>query len=174
MCGLKQLASKVFPESWKVLAELRRRRRRKQRKRTKNNKSPGYPGWVKYNFPELKTRLIHCVLVMPYNITELCSTQSPLVQVMVSCLHQAIISTNADLLLIGPSETNFREIWKLKNIFHTWKVHLKMSSTKWWPFHPGLNELTLLVLKPEYSRTIRVMPWLLMHWLLASPSHQEL
>ena len=44
MCGLKKLASGVFPESWKVLAE--RRRRHRTRKRTKNNKSPGYPGWL--------------------------------------------------------------------------------------------------------------------------------
>ena len=29
MCGLKKLASGVFPESWKVLAERRRRRRRR-------------------------------------------------------------------------------------------------------------------------------------------------
>ena len=36
MCGLKKLASQVFPVSWKVLAELRRRR-----KQTKNNKSGG-------------------------------------------------------------------------------------------------------------------------------------
>ena len=41
VCGLKKLASGVFPESWKVLAEQRRRR-----KWTKNNKSPGYPGWL--------------------------------------------------------------------------------------------------------------------------------
>ena len=41
MWGLKKLASGVFPESWKVLAERRRRQ-----KRTKNNKSPGYPGWL--------------------------------------------------------------------------------------------------------------------------------
>ena len=49
MCGLKKLASWVFSESWKVLAERRRRRRwrrRRRRKRTKNNKSPGYPGWL--------------------------------------------------------------------------------------------------------------------------------
>ena len=44
MCGLKKLASGVFPESWKVLAE--RRRRHRTRKRTKNNKSPGYPEWL--------------------------------------------------------------------------------------------------------------------------------
>ena len=42
MCGLKKLASGVFPESWKVLAE--RRRQRRWWKRTKNNKSPCYPG----------------------------------------------------------------------------------------------------------------------------------
>ena len=50
VCPLKKLASGVFPESWKVLAERRRRwrrrRRRRRRKRTKNNKSPGYPGWL--------------------------------------------------------------------------------------------------------------------------------
>ena len=44
MCGLKKLASGVFLESWKVLAEWRRWRPR--RKRTKNIKSPGYPGWL--------------------------------------------------------------------------------------------------------------------------------
>ena len=49
----KKLASGVFPESWKVLAEWRRRRwqwrwrrRWQQRKRTENNKSPGYPEWL--------------------------------------------------------------------------------------------------------------------------------
>ena len=42
-CGLKKLASGVFLERWKVLAEQWRRRRQK---RTKNNKSPGYPGWL--------------------------------------------------------------------------------------------------------------------------------
>ena len=41
---LEELASGVFPESWKVLAE--RRPWRRQRKQTKNKKSPGYPGWL--------------------------------------------------------------------------------------------------------------------------------
>ena len=44
MYGLKKLDSGVFLESWKVLAE--RRRRRQIQKRTKNNKSPSYPGWL--------------------------------------------------------------------------------------------------------------------------------
>ena len=41
MCGLKKSVSGVFPETWKVLAERRRRR-----KRPKNNTSPGYQGWL--------------------------------------------------------------------------------------------------------------------------------
>ena len=47
MCCLKKLASGVFPESWKVLAERRRQQQRQwKRTWTKNNKSPGYPGWL--------------------------------------------------------------------------------------------------------------------------------
>ena len=33
--------------------------------------------------------------------------------------------------------------------------------------------LTLLPLKPECSRRTRVHTWLLMHWLLGSPGHQQ-
>ena len=33
--------------------------------------------------------------------------------------------------------------------------------------------LTLLVLRPEYSVRTRLMAWLLMPWLLASPGHQQ-
>ena len=54
MCGLKKLASGVFPESWKVLAERRRQRRRK---RAKNNKSPGYPGWLNNQFRNLQAEI---------------------------------------------------------------------------------------------------------------------
>ena len=52
---------------------------------------------------------------------------------------QAIIWTNAEILLIGPMEANFIEI--LINI-HTYsfqKMHLKMSSGKWRPFCLCLN-----------------------------------
>ena len=44
MCGLKRLASGIFLESWKVLAEWRWQQQ--WQKRTKKNKSPGYPGWL--------------------------------------------------------------------------------------------------------------------------------
>ena len=56
---------------------------------------------------------------------------------------QAIIWTNAGILLIGPLETNFSEIWIAIEIFSLRKMHLKMSSGKWRPFCLGLNVLTV-------------------------------
>ena len=56
---------------------------------------------------------------------------------------QAIIRTNAGILLIGRLGTNFNEIWIWIEIFSFKKMHLKMSSGKWRPFCPGLNELKL-------------------------------
>ena len=50
---------------------------------------------------------------------------------------QAIIWTNAGILLIGPFGINFSEILTEINIFLFQKMHLKMSSAKWRPFCPG-------------------------------------
>ena len=56
---------------------------------------------------------------------------------------QAIIWTNAGLLLIGPNlETNFSEILNKIQTFSLKKMHLKMPA-KWWPFCLGLNVLNL-------------------------------
>ena len=57
--------------------------------------------------------------------------------------HQAIIWTNAGILLIGPFVINFNEI--LINIltFSFKKMHLKVLSWKWRPSYLGLNVLTL-------------------------------
>ena len=55
--------------------------------------------------------------------------------------HQAIIWTNAGILLIGPLGTNFREILVKIQIFSIMKMCLKMSSAKWRPFCLGLNVL---------------------------------
>ena len=57
------------------------------------------------------------------------------------CRRQAIISTSAGLLLIGPLGTNFSEISIGIQIFSFKKMHLKMSSAKWRPFCLGLNVL---------------------------------
>ena len=54
---------------------------------------------------------------------------------------QAIIWTNAGILLIGPLGTNFSEFWIVINTFSFSKMHLKMSSAKWRPFCLGLNVL---------------------------------
>ena len=54
---------------------------------------------------------------------------------------QAIIWTNAGILLIGPLETNFIEISIGIQTFSFNKMHLKVSSAKWRPFCLGLNVL---------------------------------
>ena len=54
---------------------------------------------------------------------------------------QAIIWTNAWILLIGSLGTNCSEISIGIQIFSFKKMHLKMSPAKWRPFCPGLNVL---------------------------------
>ena len=58
---------------------------------------------------------------------------------------QAIIWTNAGILLIGPLGTNFSQILTEIYTFSFKKMHLKMSSAKWRPFCLGLNVLTTSV-----------------------------
>ena len=55
---------------------------------------------------------------------------------------QAIIWTNAGLLLIGPLGTNFCEILIEILIFSFKKMRLKVSSAKRWPLCLGLNVLS--------------------------------
>ena len=55
---------------------------------------------------------------------------------------QAIIRTNDRLLSIGTLGTNINEILIEILAFSFQKIHLKMSSGKWWPFCPTLNVLT--------------------------------
>ena len=65
---------------------------------------------------------------------------------------QAIISTNARILLIGPLGTNFNETSIEIHAFPFKKIHLKMSSGKWRPFYLGLNVLSdaLYYVMPPY------------------------
>ena len=55
---------------------------------------------------------------------------------------QAIIWTNAGILLIGPLGTNFNETSIEIHTFSFKKIRLKLSSGKWRPFCVGLNVLT--------------------------------
>ena len=54
---------------------------------------------------------------------------------------QAIIWTNAGILLIGPLWTNFSEILIQIPIFLFKKMRLKVSFAKWRPCYLGLNVL---------------------------------
>ena len=65
---------------------------------------------------------------------------------------QAIIWTNAELLLIGTLGTNFSEILIEIRIFSFKKMGLKVSSAKWRPFCLGLNVLS------AYARISHVRP----------------
>ena len=55
---------------------------------------------------------------------------------------QAIIWTNAGLLLIGPLGKNFNEMLMKIRSFSFKKMRLKVSSAKWRPIFLGLNEST--------------------------------
>ena len=55
---------------------------------------------------------------------------------------QAIIWTNAGILLIWTLVTNFSEILREIQAFSWKKMHLKMASAKWRPFCLGLNVLS--------------------------------
>ena len=58
--------------------------------------------------------------------------------------HQAIIWTNAGILLIRPSGTKFSEVLIEIDVFSFKKMHLKMSSAKCRPFCLGLNVLSVV------------------------------
>ena len=64
---------------------------------------------------------------------------------------QAIILTNAGILLIRPLGTNIIEILSEIHTFSLNKIHLKMSSGKWEPFCLSLNVLTLCGLVMSYG-----------------------
>ena len=57
---------------------------------------------------------------------------------------QAIVWTNAGILLIGPLGTNFSEMLIGIQAFSFKKMHLKMSSAKLRPFCLGLDVLILI------------------------------
>ena len=64
---------------------------------------------------------------------------------------QAIIWTNAGILLIRNLGTNFSKILSKIYTFSFKKIHLKMLSGKWRPFCLGLNVLTHCGLMTPYG-----------------------
>ena len=70
---------------------------------------------------------------------------------------QAIIWTNAGILLIGTLGTNFSEILTEIHTFSFKKMHLKTSSVKWQPYCVSLNVLSswTLLVKLQWSECHR-------------------
>ena len=64
---------------------------------------------------------------------------------------QAIIWTNAGVLLMVPLRTKFSEILIEIHTFSFKKMHLKMSSAKWRSFCLGLNVLTAIHETPDFA-----------------------
>ena len=64
---------------------------------------------------------------------------------------QAIVWTNAGILLIGPLATNFKEILIEIQTFSLKKIRLKMSSAKCCSFRLGLNVLTTIMCRIHYA-----------------------
>ena len=83
---------------------------------------------------------------------------------------QAIIWTNAGILLIWTLGTNFSEISSEIHAFSFKKMHLKMSSAKWRPFCLGFNVLSgfICILGKESSITGRHMTTV--NWALLAAS----
>ena len=87
--------------------------------------------------------------------------------------HQAIIWTNAGILLIRHLGTNFSEISIEIHILSFTKMHLKMSSGKWRPFCLVLNVLNTYIVAMRSHDHTRPLWCLMIHWTLTSSSHHE-
>ena len=75
---------------------------------------------------------------------------------------QAIIWTNAGILLIRTLGTNFSEILSEIHAFSFKKMHFKWSSGKWRPFCPGqwVKHRTILVLHwGKFRKSIFYISW---------------
>ena len=92
--------------------------------------------------------MLHCPLTHWSRVTHICVGNLTIIgsdNGLSPGRRQAIIWTNAGILLIVPLGTNFNEIVIGIQTLSFKKMHLKMSSTKWRPFCLGLNELSLSV-----------------------------
>ena len=90
-----------------------------------------------------------CLLTHWGRVTHICVSKLTIIgsdNGLAPVRRQAIIWTNAGILLIGPLGTNFSEILIEIHAFSFRKIHLKMSSGKWRPFYLGLNVLNKVLL----------------------------
>ena len=118
-----------------------------------------------------KSKQLHelflCVLTQWGRVTHICVVKPTIIRSdngLSPGRRQAIIWTNAGILLIGPLGTNFSEILTRIQTFSFKKMHLKMSSAKCYQFCLGLNVLTILfIVSPcrwlSYPSSVRAAVW---------------
>ena len=98
-------------------------------------------GKSQFGMPEIN---VHDVLTHWGRVTHMCVSKRTIIgwdNGLSPGRRQAIIWTNAGILLIGHSGTNFSEILIEIVTFSFKKMRLKVSSAKWRPFCLGLNVL---------------------------------
>ena len=93
--------------------------------------------WMTFFHPPNEITIFHWGRVMHISVSKLTTTGSD--NGLSPGRHQAIIWTNAGILLIGPLGTNFCEILIEIHTFSFKKMHLKLLSGKWRPFCLNLN-----------------------------------
>ena len=131
-----------------------------------------YVGWVGEMSLTHWGRVSH---ICTGNLTIICSDNG-----LVPVWHQAIIWTNAGILLIGPLGTNFSEIFIEILIVSFKKMHLKVPSVEWRPFCLGLNVLKwlhfwhsqLFMMQLCFIKNQCYVGWWLVAWSV--PSHYSI
>ena len=131
------------------------------------------------HFPDLKV-LTHRGRVMQIYVSKQTSIDSD--NGLSPGRRQAIIWTNAGLLLIEPLGTNFSEIYIEIHIHSFKKMHLKMSSGIWRPSCLGLNELTSITgpmsaqvaSQSSHAQCYHKYPSKPFNWCLVSTAYLEL
>ena len=83
---------------------------------------------------------------------------------------QAIIWTNAGILLIGALRTNFSEILIAIDTFPFKKMHFKISPEKWRPFWLGLNVLKIPL---RLNILLYLSPWSTWSWRVVYAPHSN-
>ena len=113
--------------------------------RTHGNDCESAPVPLRFHIEHIRTeiRLTHCGRVTHICVSKLFIIGSD--NGLSPGRRQAIIWTNAGILLIGPLGTNFNEILVEIITFSFKKMRLKVSSAKWRPFCLDLNVLTVWI-----------------------------
>ena len=115
----------------------------------KLGKCPNFPSWQQTSARLFSnTGKLHLGMLTHWGrVTHICASKLIIISSdngLSPDRHQAIICSNAGILSIGPLVTKPNEISITIHIFSFKKMHLKMSSGKWRPCCPSLNELILI------------------------------